>query len=85
VTVTRRHSGYSRDYVGGYPAKLMQELGEGVSVDRLAERSKCSQCGVKRMRFTIEPRDKAAGGCFLIEVRQSHDGGYGGYPGVTMP
>jgi RNase P subunit RPR2 len=58
VTVSCRHCGYSREYAGWYLAKLMPELGEGSSVHRLAERSKCSRCGVKRMRFTIELRDK---------------------------
>ena len=39
-------------------AKLMQDLGEDMSVHRLSERSKCSQCGVKRIRFTIKPKDE---------------------------
>ena len=57
VVVSCRHCGYRREYAGWYLAKLMQDVGEDISVHRLSERSKCSQCGVRKMRFDIERRD----------------------------
>ena len=55
IVVSCRHCKYSREYSGWHLAVLMQEFDENTPLLRLAERSKCSQCGVKRMVFSIEP------------------------------
>jgi len=55
IVVSCRHCKYSREFSGWRLAILMQEFDEDTPLLRLAEKSKCSQCGVRRMVFSIEP------------------------------
>jgi len=59
VTCRSRSCTYSREYSGWHLAKMIQDVGDGeISLRRLAERSICSRCGVRRMIFTIKPKEE---------------------------